>query len=210
MLAGVNGAGKSSVLGTAVEAAGGRYFNPDDAARQLRAERPDLDPPTANAAAWEAGRRHLERAIRDGLFYAFETTLGGDTITRLLHEALRAGREVHLRYVGLDGAERHIARVQARVAAGGHPIPEAMIRHRYESSRANLLSLLPHLTLLELYDNTPEAPPEQGIAPEPRLLLRLERGKVTMLTPPATIPGWAKPIVMAAVQLDPQSLRRGR
>ena len=35
MLAGVNGAGKSSVGGTKIRAAGMNYFNPDEAARAL-------------------------------------------------------------------------------------------------------------------------------------------------------------------------------
>jgi predicted ABC-type ATPase len=155
----------------------------------------------ANAEAWEVGRRHLVRAIEEGLTYAFETTLGGRTITDLLHVALHAGREVHLRYVGLEGPERHIARVRARVAAGGHDIPESTIRERYVNSRANLLSLLPHLTFLELYDNTPEASPDAGIAPEPILLLRLERGRMTSMASVDSIPEWAKPIVMAAMSM---------
>ncbi|HBH79151.1 MAG TPA: ZTL protein, partial [Nitrospira sp.] len=36
MLAGVNGAGKSSIGGAAIRQHGGKYFNPDEAARTLR------------------------------------------------------------------------------------------------------------------------------------------------------------------------------
>ena len=35
VLAGVNGAGKSSIGGAMIRAAGGQYYNPDEAARQL-------------------------------------------------------------------------------------------------------------------------------------------------------------------------------
>jgi predicted ABC-type ATPase len=160
----------------------------------------------ANAEAWEVGRRHLVRVIEEGLTYAFETTLGGRTITHLLLVALRAGREVHMRYVGLDGPERHIARVRTRVAAGGHDIPESTIRQRYVNSRANLLSLLPHLTSLELYDNTSEASPGAGVAPEPILLLRMDRGRITSMVSLDSIPEWAKPIVMAAMSMQPGRL----
>jgi len=205
VLAGVNGAGKSSVLGAAMRAAGGRYYNPDEAARRILEHAPALGVRAANAEAWEVGRRHLVRAIEAGLTYAFETTLGGRTITDLLHVALQAGCEVHMRYVGLQGPERHIARVRARVAAGGHDIPESSIRERYVTSRANLLSLLPHLTFLELYDNTPEESPDAGIAPEPILLLRMERGRIMDMASLDSIPEWAKPIVMAAM-----SMPRGR
>lgn len=184
-----------------MRAAGGQYYNPDEAARRILARAPELGMRAANAEAWKVGRRQLELAIAHGLMYAFETTLGGHTISGLLREALRAGREVHMRYVGLDGPERHIARVRARVAGGGHDIPEAIIRERYVSSRSNLLSLLPDLTLLELYDNTPEAAPEHDASPEPALLLRLERGVITTLAPMDSIPTWARPIVMAAIYL---------
>jgi predicted ABC-type ATPase len=203
VLAGVNGAGKSSVLGAAIRAAGGRYYNPDEAARRILEHAPALGVRAANAEAWEVGRRHLVRAIEEGLTYAFETTLGGRTITALLLAALRSGREVLMRYVGLDGVERHIARVRTRVAAGGHDIAESTIRQRYVGSRANLLSLLPHLTFLEIYDNTSEASPGAGFAPEPILLLGMERGRITSMVSLDSIPEWAKPIVMVAMSIQP-------
>jgi len=36
--------------------------------------------------------------------------------------------------------EQHIARVEARVAAGGHPIPEEKIRERYPRAQLNLIN----------------------------------------------------------------------
>jgi len=52
----------------------------------------------------------------------------------LLAAALSAGIEVRIWHVGLASAELHIARVRARVAKGGHDIPEALIRDRYDRS----------------------------------------------------------------------------
>jgi predicted ABC-type ATPase len=130
VLAGTNGAGKSSVAGARIRALGGAYFNPDDVARTLREVDPALDMREANAAAWQEGRRLLERAILQGDDYAFETTFGGNTITRLLETAADLGRRVRVWYVGLEGVEQHVRRVWARVAAGGHDIPQAKIRER--------------------------------------------------------------------------------
>ena len=90
-LAGVNGAGKSSVGGAMIRASGADYFNPDEAARELIAANPGLDQVKANAAAWHQGRRLLERAIRERKDFAFETTLGGSTMPRLLSEAASQG-----------------------------------------------------------------------------------------------------------------------
>ena len=208
VLAGVNGAGKSSVAGEAVRAVGGDYFNPDEATQRILAANPGATLAAANAAAWAAGKRLLERAIVEQLDYAFETTLGGATIPRLLEAAVDAGLEVHIRYVGLDGADLHVARVRARVAAGGHDIPEEKIRERYEHSRRNLIRLLPRLTDLTVFDNSLEAPPLRGKVPKPRLLLHAARGTVLETAPFESILGWAKPIIMAALRMNRTGIGR--
>src|SRR6185295_17343156 len=168
-LAGVNGAGKSSVGGAMIRASGADYFNPDEAARELIAANPGLDQVKANGVAWQQGRRLLERAIRERLDFAFETTLGGTTIAQRLAVAARAGIEVHVWHAGLTSPELHIARVRARVRRGGHDIPEADIRRRYRHSRVNLVELLPLLTSVRVYDNSAEADPAAGVAPTPLL-----------------------------------------
>jgi predicted ABC-type ATPase len=53
----------------------------------------------APSAAWLEGKRLLERAIAEGGNLAFETTLGGATITKLLARAIDAGIDVHIWYV---------------------------------------------------------------------------------------------------------------
>jgi predicted ABC-type ATPase len=199
VIAGVNGAGKSSVIGATILEAGGAYFNPDEETRALLEDRPSLTLADANTLAWELGKRGLERAIRDNANFTFETTLGGQTITRLLEQALDKGLEVAMRYVGLDSAERHIARVAARVARGGHHIDEARIRQRYTASREHLIALLPRLSHVIVYDNSIERNPEEGEAPEPTILLQMEDGRIRFVAAMKTIPTWARPIVAAAI-----------
>jgi predicted ABC-type ATPase len=199
VLAGTNGAGKSSIAGARFRESGGQYFNPDEAARHVLAVNPALGPDQANATAWHHGRRLLERAIAERLTFALETTLGGETITRLLDHALSAGLEVRVWYVGLDSVERHIARVRRRVATGGHDIPDQKIRERYDRSRLNLIRLLPRLTELRVYDNSPESDPAEGRAPQPGLLLHMVKGRIVTTCDPPAAPAWAKPILMAAM-----------
>jgi len=86
VLAGVNGAGKSSIGGSFLRANHRDYFNPDDAARQIR-ETTGAPVEEANALAWQEGKLRLEFAIKTRSSFAFETTLGGNTIPRLLREA---------------------------------------------------------------------------------------------------------------------------
>ena len=96
VLAGCNGAGRSSLGGQAFQAAGIPYFNPDLAAREAIATAAALGrimtQGEANAWAWEEGVARLRRAIAQRGNYALATTLGGDTIVGLLMEATAAGR----------------------------------------------------------------------------------------------------------------------
>jgi predicted ABC-type ATPase len=200
VLAGVNGAGKSSIGGAMIRAAGADYFNPDEAARMLIARNPGLDQVQANATAWRQGRRLLERAIAERLDFAFETTLGGSTMTRLLSQAAADGIEVRIWYVGLSSPQAHVDRVQQRVLQGGHDIPEADIRRRWRHSRVNLVRLLPALTELRVYDNSAPADPSTGATPRPSLVVHVERGRIVGPPDLSATPEWAKPIVAAALK----------
>ncbi len=201
VLAGVNGAGKSSIAGASFRAAGVDYYNPDEAARKLIAANPGLTQTQANSAAWQQGRFLLETAIARRLDFAFETTLGANTIPRLLSKAVSKGADVHVWYAGLSSPELHIERVRARVRKGGHDISEADIRRRYKHSRLNLIHLLPVLTALRVYDNSIEADPAAGKEPTPKLVLHRERGKIVGPADLSKTPEWAKPIVAAALKL---------
>ena len=201
MLAGVNGAGKSSIGGAMFRADGADYYNPDEAAKALMAANPGLDQIRANAAAWHQGRRLLEKAIAERLDFAFETTLGGSTIPRLLADAAGQGIEVRVWYVGLATPEAHIERVAQRVQAGGHDIPASTIRRRWRHSRLNLVQLLPALTELRVYDNSADADPATGHEPRPVLVLHLLRGRIVEPSDLSSTPEWAKPIVAAALSL---------
>jgi predicted ABC-type ATPase len=200
VLAGTNGAGKSSIAGAMLLRQRVEYFNPDEAARRILAVNPGISQAQANSAAWHEGTRLLERAIAERLDFAFETTLGGRTITGLLERAAARGFEVRVWYVGLNGPDLHVARVRARVARGGHDIPEPRIRERYDASRLNLIRLLPSLRELWVYDNSKEADPAAGVAPEPGLVLHVRGGTLVGPRDLGATPEWAKAIVAAAVK----------
>ena len=201
VLAGVNGAGKSSIGGDMLRQAGITWFNPDTFTREL-VEATGSPLADANAAAWQEGVRRLDAAIAHGEDYAFETTLGGNTIAARLRDA-SASHELLMWFCGLDSPERHMARVRLRVSQGGHDIPEAKIRERYRTSIANLVALLPRLSRLRVYDNSRDAEPGTPVA-DPRLLLQMEGGRIAWPTDADTLratPDWAKPILEAALSM---------
>lgn len=198
VLAGTNGAGKSSVAGRALREAGVDVYDPDEATgRYVEA---GLPPDEANGRAWADGVDRLSLAIREGKSFAFETTLGGDAISSLLSGAARHGHSVWIWYVGLSSPDLHIQRVRARVARGGHHVPAERIRARWVTSRENLIRLLPLLDQLEVWDNSRPGDPYAGRAPEPFRVLAMSGGNVTYVCPVAAVPVWAKPIVVAALR----------
>ncbi len=205
VLAGVNGAGKSSVGGHLLERDGLTWFNPDAFARELKAPT-GCDQETVNAYAWQEGMRRLEEAIAKGLNHAFETTLGGKSVTAKILEAAKT-HDVLIWFCGLSSAELHIARVKARVAAGGHPIPEEKIRERYPNAQLNLIKLMPHVAYIKVYDNSAEAAAD-GTVPDPVLLLEMENGQVISPAPDdletlQRAPEWSKSILEAALRAGP-------
>ena len=202
VLAGVNGAGKSSIGGHLLEREGLTWFNPDTFAREIKAAT-GCDQETANAQAWQEGMRRLDEAMTKGLNYAFETTLGGKTVTAKILEATKT-HDVLIWFCGLSSPELHIARVKARVAAGGHPIPEEKIRERYPLAQLNLIKLMPHVAYMTVYDNSAEAASD-GTVPDPLLVLEVHDGRVISpasddLEALKQVPEWTKSILEAALR----------
>ena len=205
VLAGVNGAGKSSIGGAYLQQAGGAFYNPDLVARAARLAAPALTAEQANAFAWRLGKERLESAIANQTDYNFETTLGGETMTKLLSEAAKKGATLNIWFAGLVSVELHLKRVASRVNNGGHTIPESDIRKRWIGSHMNLIKLLPHVTNLRVYDNSVDNDPDKGEVPELKLVLSGLNGVIDFpgRDELKDTPAWAKPIVVAAFGLLP-------
>jgi predicted ABC-type ATPase len=201
VLAGVNGAGKSSIGGYLLGQRNLSWFNPDTFARELMAMS-GCDQTTANSHAWNEGVRRLDDAIVGGFSHAFETTLGGHTIAARIADATRT-HDVVIWFCGLATPEQHIERVRLRVASGGHDIPEDRIRERYPQALRNLIALMPMLAHLYVYDNSTDVAPGEPV-PDPVLVLEMADGRLAW---PAAddvavlqrTPDWAKPLLEAAL-----------
>ncbi len=159
VIAGPNGAGKST-LTRAARFPGARVFDPDAAARDLA---PD-DPARAAVLAGRRMARARRLALAAGESLAVETTLAGRDILRLMQDARRAGYRVELHYVRLESEEMHLRRVECRVAAGGHDVPEADLRRRFARSMANLPRAMTLADETRLYDNDRPGAPLREIA----------------------------------------------
>ena len=83
----------------------------------------------------------LMRTLRDlaekQVDFGKESTLSARAYIPLIQKWRNLGHTFHLFYIWLPSADMAVERVAARVRAGGHNIPEATIRRRYEAGRLN-------------------------------------------------------------------------
>lgn len=198
VLAGVNGGGKSSLGGAVLREAGLDWFNPDDWSRALQAAGRPRE--IADGEAWAEGQRRLREALANNDSFAFETTLGGRTVTATLIEATRT-HEVLVWYVGLDSVERHLERIALRVRRGGHDIPTAKVRERWLASMANLVRLAPHVAAIQVFDNSISVAEGEALRP-PTLVARIEEGRLRWPSEAQLkdVPRWAASVVEAALR----------
>ena len=153
VIGGPNGAGKTTTARGMVSTFLGcaEFVNADEIARGLSAFRPE-------SVAPQAGRIMLERLralARQGVDFAFETTLASRSFAPWLRERQQQGYGVHLIYLWLPTPELAIERVARRVRAGGHNVAEVIIRRRYERGRVNFGALYtPLADTWEAYDNS--------------------------------------------------------
>jgi predicted ABC-type ATPase len=99
-----------------------------------------LSPFDPDRAAIRAGRimiSEIERRVRKGESFAFETTLSGHGYARLIPRWRKAGYRVELIFLSLPTPEIAIARVAARVAQGGHHVASNVVRRRFDSGLRN-------------------------------------------------------------------------
>lgn len=113
------------------------YVNADAIAAGISPFRPE-------SVALEAGKimlRRIRALAEAGEDFAFETTMASRSFAPFLRECIAKGYAVHLLFVWLKSPELAIDRVAHRVAAGGHHIPEDVVRRRYTRGIQNFLNL---------------------------------------------------------------------
>ncbi|MEO5960927.1 MAG: AAA family ATPase [Opitutaceae bacterium] len=130
-----------------------------------------LSPFAPAKAAFEAGRimlRRLRELAAQRADFSFETTLSGRAYAPLLREMKAAGYYVRLDFLWIPQLDVTRKRVRARVAKGGHDIPDEVQERRFHLGVRNLVTLYrPLLNWWRIYDNT---------RPEPHLVAEEKDG----------------------------------
>ena len=145
VLAGPNGSGKSTITGYFEKV--GTYTNADDivAATGMSNE---------EAAKFVDEKRNLSITAKED--FTFETVLSSKYKLDILEKAKEEGYFIKCVFVLTVDPLINVARVEARVASGGHDVDKRKIKERYYKSLDNIKRLMELCDILHVYDNTVE------------------------------------------------------
>lgn len=153
VIGGPNGAGKTSAATNFLPhlLVVGEFVNADAIASGLAGFSPER-------TAYMAGRLMLDRLYELAAAhesFSFETTMASRTFAPWLVGLREEGYEVNVVFMWLQSAELALQRVRARVAKGGHMVPDDVVRRRYSRGISNFLSLYrPVATRWRVFDNS--------------------------------------------------------
>ena len=129
LIGGPNGSGKTTFCKEYLpnEANCLKFLNSDEIAK-------GLSPFDSSAGQLQAGRillKNLRNYLQQGITFALESTLSGQTYIKYLKQAIELGYKIELHFLWLPSADESNQRVKQRVLEGGHHVPEIDIHRRY-------------------------------------------------------------------------------
>jgi predicted ABC-type ATPase len=179
VLAGANGAGKSTFYRTSLLAQRGLLFlNADLMARHIDPEHPER-------VSYEAAHlieKFREEILHKGISFCFETVFSHPSKIDFIAKAKSLGYRVILVYIHLACIDLNEARVHQRMTEGGHSVPPEKIRSRLPRTLKNVAMALPLVDEARLLDNASRDKPFQQVA-------RIVRGRRIETAEP--LPAWA-------------------
>jgi predicted ABC-type ATPase len=179
VLAGANGAGKSTFYRTSLLAQQGvRFLNADLMAQQIDPEHPER-------VSYEAAHlieKFREEILHKGISFCFETVFSHPSKIDFIAKARSLGYQVILVYIHLTSLDLNEARVHQRISEGGHSVPAEKIRSRLPRTLKNVALALPLADEARLLDNSSRERPFQPVA-------RILRGRRVETVDP--LPAWA-------------------
>jgi len=154
-------------------------LDPDVLANTLQAD-------ALNPSPLSAGREVLAKVdehLKHGQSFAIETTLSGKNYLRTMLVAREMGFNAALVYVGTSSVEINIARIARRVIGGGHNVPDADVRRRYERSLSNLVIAAHRADFVIVFDNSTDRGYQKVVL--------IDKDECTWFDP---VPSWAEPL----------------
>jgi predicted ABC-type ATPase len=94
------------------------------------------------------------KLLVDKASFTFETVMSSPDKIEFLRKAQQAGYRTYLYFVATEDPDINVARVQARVQMGGHPVAEDKIRDRYVRSLELLPDAVAYADRAYIFDNS--------------------------------------------------------
>jgi predicted ABC-type ATPase len=136
VIAGANGAGKTTsakyLLTKFLDIV--EFVNADEIARGLS----PYNPRSVDLSASRIMLKRIADLMRQGINFAFETTLSGKNYLKLLAKLHKQNYQINLIFLYLDSPKEAKQRVAYRVKTGGHFISDEDIERRYYRGIKNL------------------------------------------------------------------------
>lgn len=179
VLAGGNGAGKSTFYNLYLKKHGVKFVNADLIAKEIDPDNPeDLNYQAATIAA-----KIREDLLSQGISFCFETVFSHESKIDFIAKAKARGYQVILVYIHLIDSNLNEARVIQRVSEGGHSVPSEKIHNRIPRIMKHIKAALPLVDEARFLDNSSKENPFQQTAV-------LKNGNYTGIASP--LPEWAQ------------------
>ncbi|NOQ62962.1 MAG: AAA family ATPase [Methyloprofundus sp.] len=150
VLAGANGAGKSTFYQTQLASLGLPFINADILAKELYPESPEEHSYTAAKLATEM----RFKLLYEGRSFCFETVFSHPSKIDFVAEAKALGYEIILVFIHLDDLALNQARITQRVSEGGHNVPMDKVAARIPRLLVNIKKTLPLCDRVYVLDNS--------------------------------------------------------
>jgi len=153
VIAGPNGAGKTTLAPFLLRDKLGvlEYVNADPIALGLSG----FDPASVSLQAGRVMLNRLHELAEQRKTFAFETTLAAKHYAEWIKKLRDDGYVFQLMFLWLQSPDLAVQRVRERVRAGGHEVPEKVIRRRYAAGLRNFWQFYhPLADAWAVYDNS--------------------------------------------------------
>lgn len=182
ILAGGNGAGKSTFYRTRLQSLKMPFVNADILAKQLYPDDPEGH--SVDAARLAAELR--TRLIREKRSFCVETVFSHPSKIDFVAQAKAMGYEIVLIFIHLEWVLLNQARIAQRLSEGGHSVPDDKVLSRIPRVLKLVRQVLPLCDFVSILDNSRADDPFQQVAV-------IRNGQCRLLQNP--IPDWAKPLL---------------
>jgi len=184
VLAGGNGAGKSTFYKLYLAKYGIKFVNADLIAKDIDSENPEgLSYHAATVAA-----KIREDLISQGVSFCFETVFSHESKIDFLAQAKANGYKIILVYIYLFDSSLNEARVKQRVSEGGHNVPTEKIHSRIPRTMKHIKTALSIVDEARILDNSSKNDPFQQI---------IVMKSVNYEAKADPLPGWARDLLPA-------------